>query len=334
MKNNYKNIIAFALDESGSMGHLKNKVIDVYNQQIENLIKKSKEFEQETRVSVFSFNDDVKNLIWDSDVLRAPDISKTYSPGGSTALIDGTLQTIEDIKKIPQIYGDFSYLIIVISDGDNNINNYRSTELNKTLKDLPDNYTLVFLAPNDTAKADALRYGFLEGNIQLWDVSEIGLKKAGNTIQQATDNFMVMRSQGVKGTKNLFNIDTTKLSGSAIKSNLSELSASQYELIPVHGSKAVKIKDYVESWTKQSYRVGGAYYQLTKPETIQPSKQICIQHKTNGKVYSGLNARKVISLPDYEVKVNPVNYGEYNVYVQSTSTNRNLIPGQMVLVMK
>ncbi|MFA6432911.1 MAG: VWA domain-containing protein, partial [Candidatus Paceibacterota bacterium] len=144
-------------------------------------------------------------------------------------------------------------------------------------------------------------------------------------------SFMRARATGVRGTKNLFSLDTSKISATVVKSNLSELSPSDYELLNVH--KAAVIKPFVESW-KIPFRLGSAYYQLSKPEKVQGHKQICVQNKLNGKVYGGSNARRLLGLPDYEVKVEPASHPDFDLFVQSTSTNRNLVGGTKLLVMK
>lgn len=42
----------------------------------------------------------------------------------------------------------------------------------------------------------------------------------------------------------------------------------------------------------------------------------------------------MLGLPDFEVKVNPASYGQYDIFVQSTSVNRKLIKGTKLLVLK
>ncbi len=149
-------------------------------------------------------------------------------------------------------------------------------------------------------------------------------------MQQSTDNFMRARSTGVRGTKNLFSLDTSKLSTTAVKTNLTELKSTDYKLLPV--SKESVIQPFVESW-KFEFRQGMAYYQLSKPEKIQGHKQICVFEKKSGKVYSGSAARQLLGLPDHEVKVAPADFKEFSLYVQSTSVNRKLVPGTNLLVM-
>lgn len=106
-----------------------------------------------------------------------------------------------------------------------------------------------------------------------------------------------------------------------------------YEIVINKDVKAVHIKPLVESETSINYIKGCAYYELVKRETVQDSKSIAVQDKKSGKVYVGYDARVVLGLPDRgEIKVDPIHSSKWNIYVQSTSVNRNIIPKQRVLV--
>lgn len=332
---NYINHIIFVLDESGSIvqSGLTNSVIKVYDEQVKFLAKRSKELNQETRVSVFSFNETVRCIIYDTDVLRLPSISAHYRPVGGTALIDATLVSLEELQHTPQKYGDHSFLVYVLTDGEENRSHNNGSKLNQTINGLPDNWTVAVLVPNQNGVFEAKRFGFPANNIQVWDTtSKRGVEEVGNVIQRSTEAYFMARASGVRSTKNLFQLDSKALSSVKVSSVLNELSTKEYQLLPVR-SEAV-IKPFVESWTQSEYRVGSAYYQLTKPEIIQAYKQVVIQNKLNGKVYSGSNARQLLGLPSCEIKVSPTDFTEYDIFVQSTSTNRKLVRGTKLIVLK
>ncbi len=329
---NYINHIAFIVDKSGSMHYLEDSVVKVFDSQVHYLARRSKELDQETRITTYLFDDNVECVFYDKDCLRLPSIKEVYRVGNQTALIDATIKAIDDLKKTPELYGNHSFLIYVISDGMNNINNCRASELSNIINKLPDNWTLAFLAPNQQAVFEGKKFGFPAANIQVWDVSVKGMEETGEIIRKATDVFMQSRTSGMKGTKNLFNLDISNLTSRDIKGKLQELSPKEYELLIVYQDAV--IKPYIESWMKTDYIKGSAYYLLEKPEKIQPYKNICIWHKKNGKVFSGNQARQLLNLPDFEVKVNPVNHPDYELFVQSTSVNRKLAKGSKVLVMK
>lgn len=331
---NYINHIFFVLDESSSMGVLTRQVVKVFDEQIKYLATRSKELNQETRVSVYFFSDrsNVNCAIWDMDVLRVPSLASYYQPYGNTALRDGTMLAIKDSEKIPQIYGDHGYLFYVLTDGAENDSATSQSELIRKLDGLPENYTVAALVPDATGIHEAKQAGFPANNIQVWSTTEKGVESVGETIRVATDSYMRARATGVRGTKTLFNLDTANLTKNVVKNALEELKPSEYDLFPV--SKDCAIKPFIESWTKQPYRPGSAYYPLTKKEKIQFHKQICVQDKRNGKLYSGTNARKLLGLPDHEVTVGPSSSADYFIFVQSTSLNRKLLGGTTALLLK
>ena len=332
MKQNYINHIAFVLDKSASMGRLANDVVRVFENQIKYLAQRSQELDQETRVSVYLFNDTVECLVYDKDVLRLPSIKEDYRTSGMTALIDATAKSISDLSVTPELYGDHSFLIYVVTDGQNNINNDKYRQLKQRIEKLPDNWTVGVLVPDQDGVREAKMFGFPAQNIQVWTTDSRGLKEAGENIQKATEGFLRSRSLGVRGTKSLFSVDLSGVSPSVVKTNLDVLNPNDYMLLPVH--KEAVIKPFVESWTQAPYRVGSAYYQLVKPEKIQNYKQVCIKDRANGKVYGGAQARKLLNLPDYEVKVSPGDFGAYDVFISSTSANRKLPSGTQLLVIK
>lgn len=335
MKNNivnYVNRIAFILDESSSMSHLKNDIIRVFDSQINHLAEMSKRLNQETRVSLYTFSDNVRNLIWEKDVLRLPSIKDHYNPSGCTALIDATLKVILDYEKTPQIYGDYAQVLFCLSDGECNRNEHLADDLKRKINSLPENWTVVFLAPNASGIVEAKRYGFPAQNIQVWSTNQKGLNEIGENIRKVTENFMVARSQGVRGTKSLFKLDASNLTTTAVKSKLQELSPKDYEVLPVR--QEGPIREYVEKFTGKPFTIGSGYYQLTKKETIQASKNVCIRNKKNGKVFSGPNARQLLGLPNAEIKVAPEFSADFDIYVQSSSVNRKLIKGTDLIILK
>ncbi len=334
---NLTNHIVFVVDKSGSMASIASDVVDVFDSQITHLAKRSKELDQETRASVYLFDTSTNCLTYDTDVLRLPSMKRYYKAGGGTALIDATLKAIEDLQKTPELYGDHAFLIYVLTDGAEINSRNSSKTLAEKINNLPENWTLAVLVPDGAGKIEAKRHGFSSNNIQQWETDAAGMKEVGEVIRKATDSYMVARSTGVRGTKNLFNLDASGLSKSQVKNALVELSVRDYDAYIVRNSldkEKLRIKYVSEAWSGQPYRVGSAYYQLVKPEIIQASKNICIMDKKNGKVYSGNNARQLLGLPDYEVKVNPTTYGDYAIFIQSTSTNRLLVPGTQLLVLK
>lgn len=344
LKKKLVNHIKFVLDKSSSMKQHEATVIKVAQQIVEALAAEAKHADankaaQETRVSIYAFADEVECLVWDTDALRLPSIADIYAAHGNTALMDGTMQAITDGLEIPTKYGDHSFLIYVITDGEENASKRYSAEaLSHQLAILPENWTVGAMVPGIKGIAQAKKYGFSAGNIQVWDASsQQGAEEAGqmilNTVSAYTDN----RAKGIRGTRNLFNMNTANVSTATVKAlNVAPMAKGSFKLIPVvsRGGKDAKIvlKEFITDECGLPFRLGKNFYQLSKVEKIQGDKALALVHKKTNEVYVGYEVREFLGLPDHEVKVGPEKLPEYDIFVQSNSNNRHLVYGTKLLV--
>jgi hypothetical protein len=332
VKQNLINHVALVLDASSSMHHLREHVIRVADEQISYLARRSEELKQETRITVYVFSSTVKCLVYDMDVLRLPSLREVYRPEGMTALIDATLKSQDDLAQTPELYGDHSFLTFVITDGAENRSRSSAGDLRTRLLNLPDNWTVAVLVPDQVAKREAKQFGFPSENIAIWDsTSTRGLEEGFETIRRATDTFMKSRASGTRGTRSLFSTGADAVNADTIKSaNLKPLAKDTYILIPVPSD--TPIREFVQK-AGYTYRTGRAHYQLMKTETIQGNKELMVVEKSSGRAYSGPDARKIVGLPDMTVRVKPDHNPDFDIFVQSTSTNRKLIAGTRLLLL-
>jgi hypothetical protein len=328
---NYVNHVVFVLDASSSMYRHRENLIKVADAEIAFLAQRSKELNQETRVTVYTFSSVVECVIYDMDVLRLPSMATFYEPSGMTALVDATRLSIDDLAMTPEKYGDHAFLIWVLTDGIENASKNR-TGLDIKINSLPGHWTVAALVPDVRGKIEAKRFGFSEDNIAIWDPnSSQGIQEVGHTIRQANESFMTGRAEGVRGTRSMFSTGADAVNAQTIQqAGLTPLPPSSYVLVPIPSDDV--IKPFVER-TGHQYVTGKAYYQLSKPEKIQPQKSIIVVEKNGGRAYSGTEARSLIGLPDMHVTVRPNWNPDYDIYVQSTSVNRNLKAGTRLLLM-
>lgn len=341
-RQNYINHVALVLDASASMGYHRDKLVEVVDAQVAHLAQLSKDLDQETRVTIYMFDNQVHCLVYDKDVLRLPSIKDLYRTRGMTALIDAAMTSLNDLAHTWEGYGDHSFLVYVLTDGQENASRtYGISEFRHRLAHLPDHWTVAALVPDVMAKREAQNYGFPTANIAVWDAStEKGFEEAGSVLRASTTSYMTSRSTGVRGTKTLFSVDASSLTDAAVKAaKLTPMDPSEYVLIPVVSD--VAIKDMVDQCTT-GYRIGNAFYQLNsgrKPKgragvIVQGNKQIVVVEKATNKAYTGSQARALVGLPDYEVTVDPTKMDtEYDVFVQSTSLNRKLFAGTKLLLL-
>lgn len=324
------NHIVFVIDRSGSMGDLADTVIEVFERQVAYLSTRSQELDQETRVSIYTFSTDVECVVYDKDVMRLPSLAGSYRVGGCTALLDGTAKAMDDLQHTSQLYGDHAFLIYVITDGYDNSSKTTSRQMRDRLASMNANWTLAVLVPSQQGVFECKKFGFATNNIQIWDTSKAGIEEAGSNIQTATEAFLTNRSNGVRGTTDLFQLDTTTLDTATVESALDELDPNTYTIYDVAGDS--QLKPFVQQATGSAFVPGSAYYQLTKREKVHSSKGVIVRNIASGKVYGGENSRNLLNLPTNDVFVKPSQHSDFHIFIQSKSVNRKLIDGTSVLV--
>ena len=118
-----------------------------------------------------------------------------------------------------------------------------------------------------------------------------------------------------------------------IDSNLSDdlkpVAPGRFQIMEV-GSAPRVIKEFVQDHNL-IFQTGRGFYEFTKREEIQPKKEVVLRDKVTGDMYTGARAREMIGIP-YGVRgnVSPSNL-PYDVFVQSTSYNRKLMPNTRFL---
>ena len=100
----------------------------------------------------------------------------------------------------------------------------------------------------------------------------------------------------------------------------------QFKTVSV--SKRVPIKQFVQE-KGLDFKKGCGYYQLTKPETIQDYKKVVARRKSDGSYITGDAIRKILGIKSTAKKfsLDLSNLPDFDIFVQSTSVNRVLLPG-------
>lgn len=334
---NICNHIGFVIDESGSMYGHRYTVHKVIDAQVKHLAETSRQNGQETRVSVWTFNraTNIRCLIWDQDVLRHPSIAGRYLPTDGTALLDATAAAISDLQEVATRHGDHAFLLYIITDGHENES--RSTTpagMKGLLEGLPEEWTVGIFVPDILGVKAAKGFGFPANNIAIWATTTAeGIAEVSETITATTTSYMTSRASGIRGTKNLFNLNTGAATVDAVKAlGIQPLKYGTYSLSPIAGiPDKTQVSAYVAS-IGLLFKLGSVYYQLSKPEKIGANKMIALVDKKTDEVFLGREARTLLGLPDYEVRVAPATADKYWVMVQSNSTNRHLVAHTKLLI--
>jgi hypothetical protein len=341
---NYVDHVFLVWDASSSMSHYGyvKPLIQVTDNLIQHLAKRSREMDREVRVSIFSFSEIVTCLVWEQDAFRLPSIADIYGAYGNTALWDAILQSQQDLATIPQKYGDHGFVTYVFTDGENNRGAHSAQDVARYLAGRPENESVAILVPNQSAVETAKRAGIPGGNIEVWDTSTAaGIKDIGDKITRSYDNYAQTR---VRGSKTLFGGAAVVNQATIAQAKLKPLDPKTYKLIPVipppgfvKDVDVIEIAPYVRSVNNNMYLAGSVYYPvvpaLKRNPRIGPEKNLVIMDRQTKMLYSGPGVRTMLGLPgDKTVTVKPDANPAYLVYAQSTSPNRHLTPHTEILM--
>lgn len=322
------NHVVFVIDSSGSMAPHEKNVPLVFN----TLLASMKGITgQEVRVSAYAFSNHATQLVYDQPASIVKEIK--YTTGGGTALIDASMQAINDHLRVEQANAankdeDHTFLVYVLTDGEELHSRNRPQDLKKLINGLNDSWTVAAMVPDLTGTHYAKNAGIPAGNIEIWNTNSArGFEEAGNRMRDTFTAYASDRAKGVRSTRSLFKVEAANLTEGEIRKNLSEVSGN---LVGVQ--EEYQIRDFVEKVCGRTYKAGIAYYELSKRETVQPYKNIVIVNRKDAKKYGGAAARQLLGLPNCETDVSPGDFGEWRIFIQSTSFNRKVGPGTSVFI--
>lgn len=331
MKQALKNHVAVVIDKSGSMCTIMDETVKVFNNQIKFLRDISILKDQETRISVYTFNSRTECLISDVDVARPMEIGRVQS-GGSTALLDACNLALEDFKLLPQKYGDHSFVLYLLTDGEENASRMNAEDFKKMIGKLPDNVSVCGFVPNRNGVEYLKALGVPEGNIDKWDATEKGIEEVGRKFEKSMSNYYTARTSGTRKVvdmlKDLDNVTVKDVKRVAVK-------IKDFHIVQNTTPKqAIEIRTLLQNslGPNFNYKIGKAYYEHVKRETIKADKVVAVRDRISGDVFVGYDARQLLGLPSHDVQVDPSqDNNRWQIFVQSKSVNRKIIPYEHVL---
>lgn len=358
-------------DHTGSMQGLAPAAMNDYNSTLDALQLGAREEGIETRYTLVQLGmpegyDNGRNArrfhyhstslvnvkVSNKDIQAAHPMGTYPCPGNRTPLFQATLRGIQEAMKDPGVNDEnTSFLVMVITDGQDNASRNLAGQLRNKIAELQatDRWTFVFRVPQSQGfynyKRDLMQaLGIPEGNIQEWETTTKGMQQASVVHTSSVGNYMAARSRGMTSTKSFYQTDTSNLSNSKLKKKLKNIS-SEVEIWYVKDQRdGSQIRDFCNARLRnmgESYLPGRAFYLLEQNSikkaskrsvTLQEYKQIAIRDRDTGEVFTGDEARQLLGIPSgkrFELK--PGDHGKWDIFVQSTSNNRKLFPGNTVL---
>lgn len=323
--------VALLVDNSGSMGGIMAKAREMALAQYNAITTEAAKTNQRISFDLWSIDSTPKHLAHSEpgtqgSVAVHSAINRMVA-GGATPLFLTARMAAETIEArgVKENRGD-AVMLIIVTDGqatDGGGDDHRRAKFYFTK---PDVWSTAVVGPASVIAG--LAGTIPRDNLLVWDGTGEDLDRATNVMTNASVGYLSSRTRGATFSTNYFTANLP--SENVVKATLANCYPVQVKSVKVEAEEP--IADKVVRWTRKPYALGEAFYQLTKPERIQPEKEVLIREKGQKIYYGGPNARALLGLAKEPAKVTPGNFGNYDIFVQSTSVNRKLVRGTDLLV--
>lgn len=317
--------VSFVLDDSASIEHagITKNLHNAFNKYLKDISDEAISSGDDVGVSLYLFGEDIDREFHDVPAKHIRELAK-YSPNqGRTKLFEATARAIHDAEELERKLGkDTAFLIYAITDGENNDFRYSERELKRDIERVQKkgNYTLIFMLPPGSKRGFCRQFSIPEGNVAEWEQSRLGVQKATDAQSAGIKRYFVARRGGQMSSSSFYS-DMSHVSSADVRASLEDIS---------HGCQVRSVwkKERIDDFCKREfggYLKGAAFYQLVKAEkAVQDYKQVLIMEKGKSAIYAGDAARQMLGLPSHNVKLIPGDHANFEIFVQSTSLNRNL----------
>ena len=331
--------VFFILDASSSMGKWQDEAMDAFASQID-VLRKNK-LGGQYNVTVRTFGSRPGAYLAhsvDLDDLDVDYIRRSYRPRGMTALTETVIRTIEEIPSfvVDAASPHVSFLMLIVSDGWENHSGagYKWANAKRQITKCyaSDQWTFGLCTPPDGAEKTARDFGIPMGNVHRFYQTAQGYDDFKRATTDSLASYSVLRSQGVRSVKSSFFAQTNPgtIGDSKLKRDLDKIDRSAFKVHQV--DKGGAIRPFIQSkgipWVQ-----GRFFYELTKKEDrLQPQKEIVLMDRTTGDFYGGPGVRDELGIPEgVHGRVEPGNHGNWRIFIQSQSVNRELVRGSKLL---
>jgi hypothetical protein len=328
--------VAIVRDHSASMRPLVAGAANDYNLMLSGIRDSVTELNQTAYLTVVEcgvgYNGNVRVPQRSLNVTACDPLTRYHADGGGTPLFDSVGTAIDELQRASGVNN--AYLVMVITDGaENRSRTWSARTLADRISKLQatNRWTFVFRVPVGH-KRGFVALGIPEGNVVEWEQTNDSLVRSTERTVAATKSFFTARSAGRTSTNSFYADLSADLATSV--NELVDVSDKFTLLFVPEVADGMQISEFVRK-NLGDYIVGRAHYELTKPEKVQASKDLVIVENLTGKTYEGRSARRLLGLPDGDVRIYPGKTdGQYSLFVQSSSVNRKLVGKTRLLYRK
>jgi hypothetical protein len=322
--------IAYVLDDSGSMQGLRHKALEVFNRMIADDQAAAVGLVT-ARVILFTASDMISEIRAGVLSTIAPiTLGEFTTRGVNTPLYEAVTRACETLESMPDAKSPTTaFLVKVVTDGGEN-----ATQANRRLAfpallnrlTATDRWTFAFSCPASEVR-NIQAAGVPFGNIQPWTQTESGMDTLHRSQLVGTQSYFAARAAGKTATKQYFTTDASAVTAADVKKACRNVTQNYKSWqVPAECRLDAMIQSKGLVFIK-----GHSFYQLTKKETVQPNKDIILREKGKKTLWQG-DARSVLGMPKgVDLRVDPGNHGNWDIFVQSNSDNRKLVRGTTLL---
>ena len=170
------------LDQSGSMGSVRDATISMFNEQVDSILTNSKNID--TNVSLVTFSSVVNEpTFWEEPVDKMAKLTeKDYYPSGLTAMLDAVGFVINKLRELDDAdKKDVVFLVSIVSDGyENNSREHSYESIAKLIKDCEatKRWTFTYLGANQNLADVANKMNISINNTMKFCADSVGVKNA------------------------------------------------------------------------------------------------------------------------------------------------------------
>ena len=207
-----KTYIAVVLDKSGSMSSIRNQVIEEFNKQIEVIKDMATTTGMDVSVSLIEFNHNIHTIFWNEDSKKLEKINdESYVPRGETAFYDAAIQTIENLKLMPDVNDpNVAFLVLMITDGIDNKSAKTKETLGEMIQTQQDtgNWTFTYIGANQNVAEISTVLNVPMANTMAFMPTVSGYAKMSDDTNNATTLYMRAREAGIRSVNAFYNNTT------------------------------------------------------------------------------------------------------------------------------
>lgn len=220
-------------------------------------------------------------------------------------------------------------LIQVFTDGGENMSwAWSAQRLEQAIRqaEARGNVTFAIAGPKE-AVAMLKQYGIPADSFRCWDGTEKELAAVRHETVAAVQTYTTERAAGK--TKSVrFYADPSNLTSSGVRGFTKEVKPEIQAVTKRMAGRS--IADFYGA----KFKPGNHYYQLIKPEYLQEDKELVVHIKADNEYRLGSRSvRQLLGLPEMgKIRVHPGPHSDkFDLFVQSSSVNRKVVEGQLML---